>query len=153
MLNQFFQPLYNTDSIKNLIDCFQLSPDVSSRMRTDQSLTVLVTYSKVLRIYYCCITMLQKMRICCSQLHCTEYNVPGINFSIKQLLEKKHERLYRVTNRTALFRRHAVHRTGYSRDDIRGVDGQENACPPVAYISGLIRVSSHAFQLAGKMTT
>ena len=29
-------------------------------------------------------------------------------------------------------------------------DRRENACPPVAYISDLIRVSPHAFQLADK---
>ena len=33
---------------------------------------------------------------------------------------------------------------------LQGVDGQENASPPVAYISDLIRVSSHVFQLAEK---
>ena len=27
----------------------------------------------------------------------------------------------------------------------KGVDGQEGACPPVAYISDLIHVSSHVF--------
>ena len=31
---------------------------------------------------------------------------------------------------------------------LQGVDGQGNACPLVAYISDLIRVSSHVFQLA-----
>ena len=46
-----------------------------------------------------------------------------------------------------------MHRTGYGRDDLRVVDGQENACPPVAYISDLIRVSSHGFQLAEKVMT
>ena len=33
---------------------------------------------------------------------------------------------------------------------LRGVDGKGNVCPPIAYISGLIRVSSHVFQLAEK---
>ena len=33
---------------------------------------------------------------------------------------------------------------------LQGVDGQGSACPPVAYISDLIRVSSHISQLAGK---
>ena len=33
---------------------------------------------------------------------------------------------------------------------LQGVDREENACPPVAYISDLIRVSCHAFQLAEK---
>ena len=31
---------------------------------------------------------------------------------------------------------------------LQRVDGQEYACPPLAYISDLIRVSSHVFQLA-----
>ena len=44
-----------------------------------------------------------------------------------------------------------MHRTGYSSDDFRGVDGQENACPPVGYISDLIRVFFHSFQLAVKV--
>ena len=38
-----------------------------------------------------------------------------------------------------------MHRTGYSSDDLRGVDWRENACPPVAYISDLIQVSHHMF--------
>ena len=82
------------------------------------------------------------MRICCAQFHCIEVNVPGTNFSINSL-EEKSRALYRVTDRTTLFSRHAVHRTGYSSDDLREVDGRENACPPVAYISDLIRVSPH----------
>ena len=91
-----------------------------------------------------------KMRICCSQLHCIEFSACGPYFQYKLATKKKHGRLYRVTDRATLFlfRRHAVHRTGFSSDDLRGVDGQENACPPVAYISDLIRVSSHVFQLA-----
>ena len=43
-----------------------------------------------------------------------------------------------------------MYRTGYSSDDPRGVDERENACPPVAYISDLIRVSPHVFQLVEK---
>ena len=43
-----------------------------------------------------------------------------------------------------------MHRTGYGSDDLRGVDRRENACPPVAYISDLIRVSPHVFQLVEK---
>ena len=43
-----------------------------------------------------------------------------------------------------------MHRTGYSSDDLRGVDRRENTCPPVAYISDLIRVSPHVFQLVEK---
>ena len=35
-----------------------------------------------------------------------------------------------------------------NRNCSTGVDGQGNVCPPVAYISDLIRVSSHGFQLA-----
>ena len=90
-----------------------------------------------------------KMRICCSQLHCIEFNVPGPYFQYKLTTKKKPERLlYRVIDRTTLFSRNAAHRTRYSSDDLRGVDGQENARPPVAYVSDLIRVSSHVFQLA-----
>ena len=70
----------------------------------------------------------------------------------KLTTKKKHERPDRVTDRTTLFSRHAVHRTGYSSDDLRGVDGQENTRPPVAYISDLICVSSHVFQLAEKLS-
>ena len=90
-----------------------------------------------------------KMRICSSQLHCIELNVAGTNFSINSY-EKKSRALYRVTNRTTLFSRHAVHRTGHSSDDLRGVDRGEDACPPVAYISDLIRVSPHVFQFVEK---
>ena len=67
-------------------------------------------------------------------------------FQYKLTTKRKQERLlHRVTDRITLFPRHAVHQTGYSSDHLRGVDGQENACPPVAYISDLIRVSSHVF--------
>ena len=69
----------------------------------------------------------------------------GPYFQYKLTTKRKYERLYRVTDRTTLFPRHVMHRTGYSSDNLRGVDGQENACPPVAYISDLIRVSSHGF--------
>ena len=69
----------------------------------------------------------------------------GPYFQYKLTAKKKHERLYRVTDRSTLFSRHAMHRTGYSSDDLGGVDGQQNAFPPVAYISDLIRVSSHVF--------
>ena len=55
-----------------------------------------------------------------------------------------------MTDLTTLFRRYAVHRTGYNSDDHRGVDGHENDYPPVAYISDLIRVSSHVLQLVEK---
>ena len=72
----------------------------------------------------------------------------GFYFQYKLTTKRNHERLYRVIDRTTLFSRHAVHRTGYSSDDLGGVDGHENTCPPVAYISDLIRVSSHVFQLA-----
>ena len=94
-----------------------------------------------------------KMRICCSQLYCIESNVPGPYFQYKLATKKKHERLYRVDDRTTPFRRHAVHRTGYSSDDLWGVDGQINAYPPVVYISDLVRVSSRVFQLVGNMIT
>ena len=70
----------------------------------------------------------------------------GPYFQYKLTTKRKHERLYRVTDRTTLFSRHAVHRTGYSSDNLRGVDGRENACSPVAYVSDLIRVCSHVFQ-------
>ena len=74
----------------------------------------------------------------------------GPYFQYKLTTKKNHERLYRVADGTTLFSRHVVHRTGYSSDDLREVDRQENACPPVAYISYLIRVSSHVIQLAEK---
>ena len=91
-----------------------------------------------------------KMGICEFQLHCIEFIVPSTNFSIKWPRKNKTRALYRLTDRATLFSRHAVHRTGYSSDDLRGVDRRENACPPVAYISDLIRVSPRVFQLAEK---
>ena len=127
--------------MKNPITCFQLSPDVQQSIPTpcilfeEWGFTIVLQYNKNAN--------------CGSQLLCIEFNVPGTNFSINSY-EEKSRALYRVTDRTTLFSRHTVHRTGYSSDDLRGVDGLKNACPPVVYISDLIRVSPHVFQLVEK---
>ena len=89
-------------------------------------------------------------QICCHQLHCIEFNVPGPNSSIKQLRGKN----ALLENRT----RSNLTQSGFATTGpgvvclrhLQEVDRQENSCPPVAYISDLIRVSSHAFQLAEK---
>ena len=60
------------------------------------------------------------------------------------LLYRIHEKFNDAFNflLTSLSRMRTNHRTGYSSDDLRGVDGQENACPPVAYTSDLIFFAS-----------
>ena len=97
-----------------------------------------------------CITVSQNCEFVALNFIVLNLMYAGPYFQYELTTKKKHERLYRVTDRTTPFSRHAVHRTGYSSDDLRGVNGQENACPPVAYISDLIRISSHVFQLAEK---
>ena len=89
-------------------------------------------------------------QICCPELHCIKFNVPGTNFGIKKLRGKNAllenrtrsnltQSVYATTKLDVLCLRH-----------LQGVDRQENACSPVAYISDFNRVSSHAFQLAEK---
>ena len=117
-------------------------------MRTDRLLLFLVTYSKNivnLLLYY---SATQNENLLLSSFFVLTLLYAGLYLQYKLTPKRKHERLYRVTDRTALFSRYAVYRIGYSSDDLRGVDGQENACPQVAYISDLIRISSHVFQLA-----
>ena len=140
MLNPFFQPLYSTvlnEKSNNLLPTFSRRPGIN----------YYTLYStQEMGIYYC-VTLRRKVRIRCSQLLCIEVNVPCTNFSIKQLrgnnaLQKNRTRsnltqsVFDTTEPGVVYLHH-----------LSGVDRQEGACPPVAYISDLIRVSSHAFQL------
>ena len=84
-------------SIKNPITCFQLSAAVQQSItkpcillkkwefttvsQYESIYTVSVTYSKVVNLLLH--HSVPKMRNCCSQLHCIEFNVTGTNFSIK----------------------------------------------------------------------
>ena len=69
-------------SMKNPITCFQLSPNVQ------QSTT---TPCILLKKWGFTLYSAQEMITCCSQLHCIGFNVPGTNFSIKQVRGKKHD--------------------------------------------------------------
>ena len=86
-------------SLKNPITCFQLFADVQQSITTPCTLlkkwefatvsqyqsitTVLVTYSKVSYEFTTVSQCYKKKRICCSQLHCIECNVPGTSSSVK----------------------------------------------------------------------
>ena len=67
-------------SMKNSMTCFQLSPDVQQSITTPCTLLEKWEFTTV--------SQCDKNAICCPQLHCIEFNVPGTNFSIKQLRGK-----------------------------------------------------------------
>ena len=83
-----------------------------------------------------------KMRVCCFQFDCIEFCMRGHEGKQTLATIPGDRSNYPIPKACSASNRI------YSSDDLRGVDGQENSCPPVAYISDLIRVSSHAFQLA-----
>ena len=127
-LSPFFQPRYSTvlnEKYNNLPSTFSRCPAVN----------------------YYSVTVPQKRNFYEFQLPCIEFNVPGTNFSIKQLRGKK-----RVATEpdqiNSILKGFRYDRTRYCLSS--PVDRRENACPPVAYISDLIRVFPHVFQLTEK---
>ena len=117
-------------SMKNLLTCFHFSWDV----------------------WHSTTTMLQpqKIGICEFQLHCIEFNVPRTNFSIKQPRGENGLRQNR-TRSTLSQSVSATTKPGVACPRrLQEGDKRENACPPVAYISDLIRVSPRGYQLAEK---
>ena len=92
----------------------------------------------------------RKTQFFCTQIHCIEFNVPRTNFNIKQLREKNG--LLR-TGPDQLYPRAFALRPNlvlFVLAIFKRVIDEKNACPPVVYISDLIRVSPHVFQLAEK---
>ena len=69
MLSPFFQPCYST-------------------VLNEKSNYLLPTFSRCAAVNYYSVTVPQKLEFCEFQLHCIEFNVPGTNFSIKQLRGK-----------------------------------------------------------------
>ena len=124
MLNPFSQYLHCTVLSKNSMilsaRCFHLSADFNL------SLTVIVTYSKVvsLLLHY----SVTRIRNCCSQLHCIEFNVPGTNFSIKQLRGKNVLLQNRVRSTQSVF--DTAEPDVVCLRHLQGADRQECACPP-----------------------
>ena len=149
MLSPFFQPRYSTVLKKksnNLLPTF-------SRCAAVNYYTLYSVRKMGITRLLCYSTVSQKREFasfCCSQLHCIEFNVPGTNISIKQL-RGKNALLQNRTRSTLSWSVFATTEPGIvCLRRLKGVDRRGNACPPVAYISDLIRVFFHAFQLVKK---
>ena len=131
MLSPFFQPCYST-------------------VLNEKSNNLLPIFSRCAAVNHYSATVPQKHEFRKFQLHCIEFNVPRTNFSIRQL-RGKNALLQSHTSSTPSYSVFATTKPGVvCPRHLQEGDRRENACPPVAYISDLIRVSLHVFQLAEK---
>ena len=147
MLSPFFQPRYSTElneKSNNLLPTF-------SRCAAVNYYTLYSVREMGITRILCYSTLPQKREFasfCCAQLYCIEFNLPGTNFSIKQLRGKIALLQNQTRSTTLSWSVFATTKPGVvCLRRLQGVDKREYACPPVAHIRDLIRVSSHALQL------
>ena len=150
MLSPFFQPRYSTVLYeKKSITCFQLSPDVQQAITTP-----CILLGKWEFLDYCVTVQCHKnvnLRFF-SALNFILLNLmyQALTCSIKQL-RGKNALLQNQTRSTLSYSVFATTKPGVvCLRRLQGVERRGNSCPPVAYVSDLIDVSSHAFQLVEK---
>ena len=123
-------------SMKNLIACFDFSSDVQ------RSITAVLQPQKW-----------EFTRLLCYSTHKNaNFNFVVLSLMYHALIPATREKLRAPRNRTRSTLFQSVCATNKPGDvcprHLQEGERRENACPPVAYISDLIRVSPHVFQLA-----